>query len=96
MGTHPIFESDFDCLTDLSEWVGRDLGPDGGRAGGLGLAGRALGRVVLIRLLVGANILLMTFTTKLSTEVPLGGTKVHPENKCLKSRLRWRKWDHPK
>jgi len=21
MGTHPIFESDFDCLTDCSDWV---------------------------------------------------------------------------
>jgi len=20
MGTHPIFESDFDCLTDMGEW----------------------------------------------------------------------------
>merc|ERR1711990_717959 len=27
MGTHPIFESDFDCLTDYLEWVavGADL-----------------------------------------------------------------------
>merc|ERR1711937_601967 len=24
MGTHPIFESDFDCLTDL-EWVDREV-----------------------------------------------------------------------
>jgi len=21
MGTHPIFESDFDCLTDLKTWL---------------------------------------------------------------------------
>jgi len=26
MGTHPIFESDFDCLTDENErWSGRDF-----------------------------------------------------------------------
>jgi len=24
MGTHPIFESDFDCLTDIMSWIGRD------------------------------------------------------------------------
>merc|ERR1711962_1180766 len=24
MGTHPIFESDFDCLTDLKMWNGRN------------------------------------------------------------------------
>merc|ERR1711892_403304 len=24
MGTHPIFESDFDCLTEIREWDGLD------------------------------------------------------------------------
>jgi len=27
MGTHPIFESDFDCLTVQSEWVKKDKRP---------------------------------------------------------------------
>merc|ERR1712228_530906 len=31
MGTHPIFESDFDCLTDF-----KNLNPKGGRAAGAG------------------------------------------------------------
>jgi len=26
MGTHPIFESDFDCLTDM-KWLESKLGP---------------------------------------------------------------------
>jgi len=26
MGTHPIFESDFDCLTDFVEWKTKNDG----------------------------------------------------------------------
>merc|ERR1712157_17958 len=31
MGTHPIFESDFDCLTEWQGVPDRDLGPEIGR-----------------------------------------------------------------
>merc|ERR1712141_415225 len=39
MGTHPIFESDFDCLTDMAETIGRkEPNPSHGKGGGDGKA----------------------------------------------------------
>jgi len=31
MGTHPIFESDFDCLTEIGQNAGRKGSDEGGR-----------------------------------------------------------------